>query len=396
MQIWLITGCSSGLGRCLAFEALRRGYNVVVTARNPNSLTEFSERYPGQALIQRMDVTKPEEIQQVIRNVGEAFGPIDVLVNNAGYGYRAAGEEGEAEAVERLFQTNLFGPITLTKAVLPDMRRRRSGAIVNIASVAAAVPSVDIDSKSRKEHLPMKKLAAIILSSILVLSLAACSNNQQGGEAAQAPASQTGDAASTPAAGDNESEESTVTEGVASDGNTLIAYFSVPETDGVDAVAGASRVVVDGEVLGNNQYIARLIQQETGGDLFRIETVQEYPGSHDPLLEFAYNERAEGARPELATQIENLDRYDVIFLGYPNWNADLPMPLYTFLEEYDFSGKTIIPFTTHGGSGFSRTIQTIQELQPDATIIEDGLSISRNSVPDAQADVMEWITGLNL
>ena len=396
MQTWLITGCSSGLGRCLAFEALRRGYNVVVTARNPNNLTEFSERYPGQALIQRMDVTKPEEIQQVIRNVGEAFGPIDVLVNNAGYGYRAAVEEGEAEAVKRLFQTNLFGPITLTKAVLPDMRRRRSGAIVNIASVAAVVPSVDIDSKSRKEHLPMKKLAAIILSSILVLSLAACSNNQQGGEAAQAPASQTGDAASTPAAGDNESEESTVTEGVASDGNTLIAYFSVPETDGVDAVAGASRVVVDGEVLGNNQYIARLIQQETGGDLFRIETVQEYPGSHDPLLEFAYNERAEGARPELATQIENLDRYDVIFLGYPNWNADLPMPLYTFLEEYDFSGKTIIPFTTHGGSGFSRTIQTIQELQPDATIIEDGLSISRNSVPDAQADVTEWITGLNL
>lgn len=241
----------------------------------------------------------------------------------------------------------------------------------------------------------MKKLVAIILSSVLVLSLAACSNNQQGETATQAPSS-TGAPASTPAAGDNESEESTVTEGSASDGNILIAYFSVPETDGVDTVAGASRVVVDGEVLGNNQYIAQLIQRETGGDLFRIETVQEYPGSHDPLLEFAYNERAEDARPELATQIENLDSYDVIFLGYPNWNADLPMPLYTFLEEYDFSGKTIIPFTTHGGSGFSRTIQTIQELQPDATIIEDGLSISRNSVPDAQADVTEWVAGLNL
>lgn len=111
-------------------------------------------------------------------------------------------------------------------------------------------------------------------------------------------------------------------------------------------------MVVDGEVLGNNQYIAQLIQQEVGGDLFRIETVQEYPGSHEPLLEFAYNELSENARPELATQIENLDSYSVIFLGYPNWNADLPMPLYTFLEQYDFSGKTIIPFTTHGGSGF--------------------------------------------
>lgn len=161
-------------------------------------------------------------------------------------------------------------------------------------------------------------------------------------------------------------------------------------------MASASRVVVDGEVLGNNQYIAQLIQQETGGDLFRIETVQEYPGTHDELLEFAWNERAEDARPELATQIENPDSYDAIFLGYPNWSADLPMPLYTFLEEYDFSGKTIIPFTTQGGSSFSRTIQTIQELQPDAVVIEDGLSISRNSVPDVQADVTEWIAGLYL
>ena len=240
----------------------------------------------------------------------------------------------------------------------------------------------------------MRKLAAIILSSVLVLSLVACSDNQQEEAATQALSST--EAASTPAANDNEAEESTATEGNPSNGNILIAYFSVPETDGVDAVAGASRVVVDGEVLGNNQYIAQLIQQETGGDLFRIETVQEYPGSHDPLLEFAYNERAEDARPELATQIENLDSYEVIFLGYPNWNSDLPMPLYTFLEEYDFSGKTIIPFTTHGGSGFSRTIQTIQELQPDAVVIEDGLSISRNSVPDAQADVTEWVAGLNL
>ncbi len=155
-------------------------------------------------------------------------------------------------------------------------------------------------------------------------------------------------------------------------------------------------MVVDGEVLGNNQYIAQLIQQEVGGDIFRIETVQEYPGSHEPLLEFAYNELSENARPELATQIENLDSYSVIFLGYPNWNADLPMPLYTFLEQYDFSGKTIIPFTTHGGSGFSRTIQTIEELQPNATVVEEGLSISRNSVPEAQSEVVSWVSGLNL
>lgn len=184
----------------------------------------------------------------------------------------------------------------------------------------------------------------------------------------------------------------------AADGSgILIAYFSVPESDGTDAVAGASRVVTeDGQVLGNNEYIARLIQQETGGELFAIETVQEYPGSHDALLEFAYNEMTDNARPELASQIENLDNYDTIFLGYPNWNSDLPMPLYTFLEEYDFSGKTIIPFTTHGGSGFSRTIDTIQELQPNAQVVQDGLSISRNNVPQAQSDVADWVSGLNL
>lgn len=244
----------------------------------------------------------------------------------------------------------------------------------------------------------MKKFTAILLSAMLALSLAACGNEQEPDNTTPPMTeSQTDSAPETTPETDNSAEGSEQAEAPAASGeNILIAYFSVPETDGVDTVAGASRVVVDGEVLGNNQYIAQLIQQEIGGDLFRIETVQEYPGSHDPLLEFAYEERAEDARPELSTQIENLDSYDTIFLGYPNWNADLPMPLYTFLEEYDFSGKTIIPFTTHGGSGFSRTISTIAELQPGATVMEDGLSISRNSVPDAQSDVTDWIAGLGL
>ena len=248
----------------------------------------------------------------------------------------------------------------------------------------------------------MKRLTAILLSALLVLSLAACGNNDQN-TAADAPAG-TESPATKPADSENATGPAKIeTAGTgnsdtadARDGNILIAYFSVMETDGVDTVAGASRVAVNGEVLGNNEYIAQIIQRETGGDLFSIETVQDYPTTHDPLLEFAYNEKADNARPELATQIENLDSYDVIFLGYPNWNADLPMPLYTFLEEYDFNGKTIIPFTTHGGSGFSRTIQTISELQPNATVISDGLSISRNSVSGAESDVVDWVNGLNL
>lgn len=257
----------------------------------------------------------------------------------------------------------------------------------------------------------MKKLTAILLSALLVLSLAACGNSNQNNEAdtpaetgssaltgepdnnsAESAQGSTDNAENTAESADGETESAETAE--AGGSNILIAYFSVMETDGVDAVASASRVVVNGEVLGNNQYIAQLIQQETGGDLFSIETVQEYPTTHDPLLEFAYEEKADNARPELATQIENPDSYDVIFLGYPNWNADLPMPLYTFLEKYDFSGKTIIPFTTHGGSGFSGTIQTISELQPNATVISDGLSISRNSVSGAESDVADWLNGI--
>lgn len=248
-----------------------------------------------------------------------------------------------------------------------------------------------------------RKTTAMMLCAIAAFSLAACGNQQA--EEQTAAQTEASTVAETEGSSDVQTGESAAaaeessgmqTQEASGTSNILIAYFSVPETDGVDTVAGASRVAVDGEVLGNNEFIARLIQQETGGDLFAIETVQEYPGTHDDLLEFAYNEMTEDARPELSTQIEHLDAYDTIFLGYPNWNADLPMPLYTFLEEYDLSGKTIIPFTTHGGSGFAGTIGTIEQLQPDATVVQDGLSISRNSVPDAQSDVADWISGLNL
>ena len=162
------------------------------------------------------------------------------------------------------------------------------------------------------------------------------------------------------------------------------------------AAHGGRALVAVFSYSGNTFSVAERIAEATGADLFRIETEQTYPGEHDALLEFAYNELAEGARPALAAQVEDLSRYDVVFLGYPNWNADLPMPLYTFLESVDLSGKTILPFTVHGGSGFSRTISTIQELQPGATVIEDGLSISRNSVTEAQSAVAEWVQGLDL
>lgn len=239
----------------------------------------------------------------------------------------------------------------------------------------------------------MKKITAILFSAMLALSLTACGNNNQN-SAENIPTETV--ALVTESAEDKTESTETSNTAEAGNSNILVAYFSVMETDGVDTVSSASRVAVNGEVLGNNEYIAQIIQRETGGGLFSIETVQGYPTTHDSLLEFAYNEKADNARPELSTQIENLDSYDVIFLGYPNWNADLPMPLYTFLEEYDFSGKTIIPFTTHGGSGFSRTIQTISELQPNANVISDGLSISRDNVSEAENDVVNWVNDLDL
>ena len=133
---------------------------------------------------------------------------------------------------------------------------------------------------------------------------------------------------------------------------------------------------------------------DAGGDLFSIRTSVVYPADGGELIDYAAQEQEENARPELTTHIENLDGYDTIFIGYPNWWADLPMAVYSFFDEYDFSGKTIIPFNVHNGSRFSRTIQTIQELEPDATVLEDGFTVSEQTVADAAEDVAAWLEGL--
>ncbi len=248
----------------------------------------------------------------------------------------------------------------------------------------------------------MKKRLIFLLGSVMALTLTACGSKQQAtsvGVIERTQQAETTEKTSAAEASDdmemtqNESG-STESDQKMSGSNILIAYFTVPETDGVDTVAGASRVVTGNDVMGNTQFVATEIQKDLGGDLFAIQTVQDYPGTHEALLDFAYDEKSRNARPELASHIENLDNYDYIFVGYPNWNADLPMPLYTFFDEYDFSGKTIIPFVTHGGSGFSSTVRTIEELEPNATVIESGLSLSRNNVANAQADIEAWADSL--
>lgn len=227
----------------------------------------------------------------------------------------------------------------------------------------------------------MKRLVPLLLTGLLLLTAAGCSAAEE-----PAPSSSAPESSSTASVSDG-------AETAEEPGGILIAYFSVPEdvdTEGVDAVAGASVVVREGEVLGNTEYMASIIQQTVGGDLFRIETVEDYPLDHDALVDFAAEEQDAGARPELAGEVENLDQYDTIFLGYPNWWGDMPMALYTFLESYDLSGKTVIPFCPHGGSRFSRTVETIAQLQPDASVSGEGLAISRNEVADSAETVAAW------
>ena len=137
MSTWFITGCSTGLGRALAAAVLDRGDNAVVTARDVAQVRDLAGAYPGTALAISLDVTDAAQATAAVRAAHERFDGVDVLVNNAGYGYRAAVEEGDDADVQRLFATNFFGPVTLIKAVLPGMRARRSGAIVNISSIGA-------------------------------------------------------------------------------------------------------------------------------------------------------------------------------------------------------------------------------------------------------------------
>lgn len=175
-------------------------------------------------------------------------------------------------------------------------------------------------------------------------------------------------------------------------GNVLVAYFSEPETAGTDAVAGASRVVENGEVLGNTEQIATWIANSINSDSYQVESVEAYPGDHDELVNQAEKEKAEKTRPNLKASIESLANYDTIFIGYPIWWSDLPMPMYSFFDAEDFSGKNIILFSTHGGSGFANTEEIIRDLEPDAVIETSSYTVSRTEVSDSQRAVQEWLS----
>ncbi len=133
--VWLITGCSTGLGRALATAVLERGLRAVVTARDPERVADLVAAHPGRAVAVALDVTYQQQINEAVAEAHRVFGQIDVLVNNAGYGYLAAVEEGEDPEIRALFEANVFGLMALTRAVLPGMRARRSGHIVSVSSL---------------------------------------------------------------------------------------------------------------------------------------------------------------------------------------------------------------------------------------------------------------------
>ena len=168
----------------------------------------------------------------------------------------------------------------------------------------------------------------------------------------------------------------------------LIAYFSRKDQNYV------SGRLVDLKV-GNTAVVANMIQKITGGVLFHIESVTAYPKEYTEATEVAKNELRAKARPKLTRQVENMGAYDVIFLGYPNWWGTMPMPVYTFLESYDFCGKIIVPFCTHEGSGMGHSEQDIAKACPKAAVLK-GIAILGTSARSADSNVSSWIDQLSI
>ncbi len=179
-------------------------------------------------------------------------------------------------------------------------------------------------------------------------------------------------------------------------GGVLIAYFSWAENavleEGVDAMTSPS--VSDP---GNVQQLAGWIQEETGGELFSIQITDPYPSDWDACLERANEERGQNARPALVEpQVENLEQYDTVFLGYPNWWYGVPMALLTFLEENDLSGKDVYLFCSHGTGGLARSVEIITEAAPEANISDNIFDCYEEDAPASQGDIQAWVAELGL
>ena len=236
----------------------------------------------------------------------------------------------------------------------------------------------------------MKKTISLLLTAAMARSLSAC-----GGAA-----SFTAEAAPTEAPAATEAP----TEAPAESEDTGAAGETPADTaaDSSEGTGAATDTTEDSHILvayfswsGNTEAMANLIAEQTGGTLFEIAPATPYTDDYDALLDVAQQEQAEDARPELAASVEDWDSYDVVFVGYPDWWSDAPMVIYSFLESYDWTGKTLVPFCTSGGSGFGRSLDRLPDSAPGATILE-GLHVSGSSAADSGEEVAEWIAGLGM
>lgn len=229
-----------------------------------------------------------------------------------------------------------------------------------------------------------KKSFAVMMACMMAFALAACGNTEDDAEESAVPepsAAEAPETESEPETEENTSPADTSEEAAASE--------TEPENT---ATAG---LVVYFSWSGNTESVALEIQNQTGADTFRLIPAEPYTDDYDELLDIAQEEQRNGARPAISGSIENFDSYEVVYLGYPNWWGDMPMILYSFLDDYDLSGKRIVPFVTSGGSGFSNTISTIKSMEPGADVL-DGLSLGSSQAASPGDAVADWLSGLGL
>ena len=241
----------------------------------------------------------------------------------------------------------------------------------------------------------MRRWMAVTLAALMVLSLAACAGSQQEEQSASAEATEQSQSASVqeeeePASTEQQPEEPSN----AQESGVLVAYFSWADNaviDGeVDAVASPSVTAP-----GNVQQLAQWVSERTGGDLFSIQVTEPYSSDWDACLERANQERAEDARPELTASVEQLERYDTVFLGYPNWWYGVPMALLSFLEENDLSDKQVYLFCSHGTGGLASSVEQIDEALPDSTALSENIfDVYEEDASSSQQDILAWLEEL--
>ena len=243
----------------------------------------------------------------------------------------------------------------------------------------------------------MKKPMTFLLVLGMLLSMAACGKSQAG-QSLSTPPLESQTAASPSEESPEQSEQPQNTDENESS-NILVAYFTWADNT---VVADPSSVDVDAATFasvlapGNAAKLASWIQQEVGGDLHSIVVEEPYSSDYDECLDRAADEKAENARPALASHVDNMEDYDIVFLGFPNWWYTLPMPVLTFVEEYDWSGKTVVPFVTHGTGGLSSTIRDLTAALPEDVTILEPIGVYRPEVDASQSAIQEWIAGLDL